>query len=601
MDAIIDTPYSRTRRAAKGGALGRLLSRWGDMLRARAGSIDGRSKLTPRVMFAAVLIGYPVFVMIAQPQWVFSGAMWAETATNYYPNSVSGSPWSALFATDAGYSPVFLRILALLPVAFGTSATAIPYVYTAIALLGAAVLVGSFCLPWFRLIIASDATRLVVVALILFVADFSTRTFINISYFAVVPIAACAVSAALADRPVPWWMFLLPILALTKPTVLAAIPLVVLALLFAGRRFRVIGVIIIAAAFAQVAQLAVSSLSGYALGPSTDWTTVDKAITAAKAGAALPGSLVLGPGHLTSFVVAAMCGILVAGGVVALLILTRRPGTVLAVAGLVLIVGNAAISAFGLSFWWNRGTVDSVISDVPISRQTIVAYIGAVFVVAGVVSALLDSVRDRLEAGSTWYRVLAVLGAPIVLVWFVTSGWYARGIELLPAPAWPTTGNSAWESHADQIDRGEPVCFPVDPVGWGYTRGCHLGDGSAYSPAVFSETPVSEIEFTLPAASAARLAALTVYAAPAGGTTGSVTASADIQSARAGSTILTATSDLPADGGSLTFTTSPAARAALGASEGLVSVHVTFGVPVRIAYLTGEPTQPAMMVWVMGD
>ena len=68
-------------------------------------------------------------MFITEYDWLTSGEMWAETATNYYANAKSGNFFQSLFATDAGYWAFTLRIVSFIPVLFHLPAKAVPYFY----------------------------------------------------------------------------------------------------------------------------------------------------------------------------------------------------------------------------------------------------------------------------------------------------------------------------------------------------------------------------------------------------------------------------------------------------------------------------------------
>ncbi|NKC48732.1 hypothetical protein HED54_12175 [Ochrobactrum anthropi ATCC 49188] len=58
------------------------------------------------------------------------GGMWAEMATNYYPNANASSFVQKLLSTDAGYIPAPQRLIALVGNQLNLPAATIPYFYT---------------------------------------------------------------------------------------------------------------------------------------------------------------------------------------------------------------------------------------------------------------------------------------------------------------------------------------------------------------------------------------------------------------------------------------------------------------------------------------
>ena len=164
-----------------------------------------------------------------QPSWMLGGEMWAEMATNYFPNANSPSYFHKLFSTDAGYIPVPQRLIALVGNALNFPAGSIPYFYTWSATLLTGMMVGTFCLARFRILVKNDALRFCAAIVILIVADFETKTFINFTYFAAFFVAIIT-SLALVDdiEEVPWWAWFVPILMVSKPAVLSALPAMII-------------------------------------------------------------------------------------------------------------------------------------------------------------------------------------------------------------------------------------------------------------------------------------------------------------------------------------------------------------------------------------
>ena len=39
-------------------------------------------------------------------------------------------------------------------------------------------------------------------------------------------------------------------------------------------------------------------------------------------------------------------------------------------------------------------------------------------------------------------------------------------------PSYPTTSNSLWQKNIEDLKNKQPICFPVDPIGWYYSSGC---------------------------------------------------------------------------------------------------------------------------------
>jgi hypothetical protein len=168
-----------------------------------------------RIYFCAAPILTCAYLLWLQPDWISSGEMYAEMATNYFRYAQSPDLLVKLFALDAGYIPLPQRLIAALVNLLGFKAAAVPYIYTWLAILLPAFMVGVFCSPVFRPLVRSDAARFIIALIILAVADFETRTFVNFTYFG---IFFCAIVAALALMPeaddAPWWAWGTPLLVL---------------------------------------------------------------------------------------------------------------------------------------------------------------------------------------------------------------------------------------------------------------------------------------------------------------------------------------------------------------------------------------------------
>jgi hypothetical protein len=120
-----------------------------------------------------------------QPDWALGGEMWAEMATNYFHNANSTSYFQKFLSTDAGYIPAPQRLIAFFGNFFSFPASSIPYFYTWSSIVLTAMLIGTFCLPAFRILVKNDYLRFFTSLAILIVSDFETRTFINFTYFVV--------------------------------------------------------------------------------------------------------------------------------------------------------------------------------------------------------------------------------------------------------------------------------------------------------------------------------------------------------------------------------------------------------------------------------
>ena len=189
-----------------------LIKFWIEYLFPQNKDIDSTSNQSrPFLLFLFVIFVYSLFMIFTQPAYTLRGAMYAETATNYFTNANSDSYLDKFFATDAAYIPLPQRIIAYLGHILDLSAAIITYFYTWSAIILTAAMVGSFCLMPFRALIANDATRLLLSLCVLLMVEPSTRVFINFTYFSIFFIAVI-ISLAITQRSkkVPIYSWFIP-------------------------------------------------------------------------------------------------------------------------------------------------------------------------------------------------------------------------------------------------------------------------------------------------------------------------------------------------------------------------------------------------------
>lgn len=449
-----------------------------------------RSVRPALVYFGASVVFGIVYVLAVQPHLLLGGEMWAEMATNYFANASSGSWVQQLFATDAGYIPFPQRVLALVPVLLGFSSAAVPFYYSWVGVVFGSLLLAIICLPRFRALLPSDLLRFALALLLLVCLDPETRTFINFTYLAAVPVTLVAALAFVdRDQQVPRWAWVLPVLFLSKPFILTAFPFMVIAALVSRSRFRWITVVSAVMVVLQVIQLAMSRAAGLNLTGETNFSTAEKIIAAFRFSFGYLGATLIGPSRgITPDGYVAVGGVAVAVAI-ALVFIFRRAGGVLIIGALILLFGSFLLNTFGLPGWWNIAD-DTQMTYFPVVRQTIGAVFAAL-VLVGVAATFIAQavvgragraiVSGRPRAG----RIVASAGAvAIVFLWLAASGFlpYATSV----ASASDRGGNSNWQHSADAIDSGQPICVPIDPVTWTYLRGCAVLASNFTSSDVFA-------------------------------------------------------------------------------------------------------------------
>lgn len=571
------------------------------------------------LLFLAVVVLYPVHQLLTRGQLILGGSMWAETGTNYYALSTSPSLAQRLFGTDAGYIPLPQRLIAFVGQELGLPAQSIPYFYTGTAFLLSGLLIGSLCLPVFRPVIASDGLRFAVALAVVLVADFETRTFINFTYFAVVPLAAMTALAASRPRAaVPGWAWVLPLFLVSKPGVIAVLPaMVVVAVLSGGRRFRAVTAVSTVLALVQLVQLAVSSSSGTSLLQPSDQTTVSKLFTAVKYTLGMLGRLSVGPDNTWGVYPWMFTGIAVLVLAAALVVATRARSGPLVVIGLSLVAFTMLLDAFSFPASFSRDM--ALLSTAGFDRRFVVAVLGVFLAGAGLLAALTDSARTtglaRGRARAAVRRGAPAVAAALFALWFAGTGWVGYSALVNRPFGLPVGEVSQWTELSSRLaDPTEAsLCIPLDPFGWIYGRNCQVlvddkvipfvfgwsalpaattsattdpssapasdtapADAGAGAPAEQGSAPV-ELELDAPRqVTSGTLVSFALMVKPEPGTS-TVRAQAFVESRDGSETELAAEASVSPDGGLLQFTDVPSA--ALG---DVVGVRVVFDEPVSV-------------------
>lgn len=421
--------------------------------------------LRPILFFLLCIVSSCIYVVALQYQWLLSGAMYAEMGTNYFPKANDPSLYENLFATDAGYIPLPPRMIALLGSLLNLPASIIPYFYSGSAIALAAVMVSTFCLRPFRILIQNDALRFLTAITIAMVADFETRTFINFSYFSAFFIATLTALAFVEkNREVPWWSWFIPLLILSKPAILATLPAMAITAMVSNRRFRNIAIVSTALGCLQIIQLVISQ-SGALTATSGDNTLWLKITTTTQYFLGFIGEFILGP-FLNKIPVSVTIsfGTLFLGLMVLLISWHRKPPGILALIGLTLIFFQSMINVFAMNASWNQELFQ--LQYFTLNRTTIVMFFGVVMVVSGTLAMLPANTRLLQNRWMTLPVLLFVL-------WFVCSGWAIRGPKISKSPPFPSIHSSQWQHMSSLIDSNvSPLCVPIDPLGWYYLRNC---------------------------------------------------------------------------------------------------------------------------------
>ena len=423
-----------------------------------------------------VLVLYVAALLLWQRDWLLSGEMYAEMATNYFANARSGDAGTMLFSLDSGYWPLPQRLLSDAVFFTGLNAATVPYAYMAIAVVGCGLLAGSFAHRVFRPLVRCDLVRGAVALILLCSLDIETRGFINFTYLVVVFAVAVMALVCLERRPaLPWWCWTLPVLMVSKPHLLVLTPMAVVAAVLARGRERWLMVAMVGAGVLQAGVLGVSARSGQeGRFNLPGLPLVTKVRDAVYYGFGLVGGEAAGP---WSFEPGARRWLLAFGVVVcvaALGVWWRSRGTVwaggawLMLAGLALGAGTGAFNALTLTTFW--GPDLAPLETFSLYRHRVTAFAGGLLFVAGaceVASAWLQ-MRQKAAPGSA-----RVWSAALLACWFWGTGSAIYPHLIGISTTYPLTDVGAWQQMARAIDApGGTACVPIDPLGWSFQQRC---------------------------------------------------------------------------------------------------------------------------------
>jgi len=419
--------------------------------------------------------------------------MWAEMATNYFPTAQSKSLLVNFFTTDAGYIPLPTRIIALIAHYLRISAAKIPHFYTWSAIFGSSFLVIEFCRKPFRVLVENDYLRMFTVLSILLIVDFESRTFINFTYFSAFFIAIHT-SRHLCDRNLSVLRsgWIIPVLLLSKPAVLATLPSICVATFFVkSKKVRIYSIISLLCGFGQIVQLAVSRANG-AFHSTSEHNLFFKILISIKYFIGFLGTYFPGPRWALNRDLSLFVGICIIGVVFSLWKkkYLRTNDWILLSVGSSLILFNIFLNVFALGDLW--GPDLGAVMGAPFHRGIIVSFSGLHLMLLGFIGSIFTHRNKNLEKVDqvsalrnhalsclalrlqTKFRRVPEFVPPIILVvgmW--ATGWLRQGIQITRSPGSPLIHNSNWvELSAEIDDNVTPLCVPINPPNWGYNRDC---------------------------------------------------------------------------------------------------------------------------------
>lgn len=549
-------------------------------------------------MFAVASLAYPVLMLRVQGHASSRGQMWAEMETNYYPTAASGTLLEKLFATDAGYIPFPQRAIALVGEVLSLPASAIPYYYSGAAHVLSGVLIATLILPQFRALIANDALRIVISLSLMLVLDAQTRTFLNFTYLAVLPLIYVTALALVCPGSIPRWAWLWPVLVLSKPGVLSVLPAIALVAIVIPGRFRRIALVCVGVGIGLVARLAVSARSGAnPLQPDTS-TVMEKVVTTGEHFLAYLTRFIISPGAIVPRQELLWGGLaLFVVALVVALICRTRPVALVAVA-LYASAFFLLISSFALASVFEP-TLPLLNWEV-FDRRVAINVLCAVLVLGAFVAVVAESAQIRALTAGLHVRSPGRLGLarfitrgilPLIFIsWFVGIGWFGYATTVLVPVGGPLPNVSQWVSSAEELDTADmAVCVPLEPWGWYYGRDCvptYVDDPSQLTlGAVGSSVDIPIPEVVL----ATDIESLVIFAPPANGGMGSAVLVLRYETGHA--VTVSATSTVEAGGGTFQFRIP-----AVADTPTIASAELSFSTPMNVAQsLVNDSIQPSSM------
>jgi len=406
----------------------------------------------PKVLFFFTIFVYFLFLLRYSGDWLFSGEMWAEMATNYYPNSFS-SWYNRLFAIDAGYIPFPQRIIASIGAILNIPAWFIPYFYTwsAALLLGASVSV--FCLRSYRVVIDNDYLRCVVSIAVLMAIPWEMRIFINFTYMLSFFVGIIT-AAALLERQceVPWYAWIIPFLVLSKPAMLSTLPIIFLAAFVSKKRFRYIAVFSILAGLLQLCRLLVSHYEGFFVFTKT-FTLAEKVYAASKFFFIFLASYP--PVFINDARISLYAGMFIFILIIFISIMLKRRAMSLVLIGMSFISMNSLLYCFTLSNGWNVETVYNI-KYFFVSRNMGTIYVGMFFVCCGIIGMFPKELYK--------ISIPKYVAPALFVVFFIVSGWYRYSAIITTTPHFPKIHGCQWQEVANDIESGKSYYLPINPI-----------------------------------------------------------------------------------------------------------------------------------------
>ncbi|WP_374591768.1 hypothetical protein [Aquabacterium sp.] len=562
----------------------------------RKGSSLAQSSLNANWWWWLTSVALLIFAITRQYHWLISGEMWAEMGTNYFVHAHRANWPDWLLATDAGYLPIPQRLLASLVEASSTPIAWTPYAYNALAIVLASLSIGAFAHPWFRPLASQDALRAGMCLLWGIVLDFETRTFINFTYtFALLGTLCCARVIVKPGERVPGWLWLLPILLLSKPAVLLAYVMVLIAAWYSRGSMRAIATACTLAVLLQIWTLAASRAAGIMPSQAAHLGIGDLIRTPLGYSIGYLGAVVVGQDlylRLANLPVVAhlLPGTLfLCGSAMAFWRTSSMQARALMLAGGVLLLGNMVLNVVALGAEWDHKLTK--LNHLWLYRHVVVAFWGATLIVLGTWLACCNN-TVRASGIRRWSQRL--LSCWLLLV---AASWLAIGFRATKPPSSPILGNGQWQAQARYMQHAaSPLCVPVDPFAWGiYGDGCIRLNKESVLRGPWSYITVTDLDIKVPTSVRDReiLALSIIIAAPTPQSPQTARAQLIERDGTPVSDVFEGHAPLTIEGHALTLRTASSFRAR-------TSIRLHFDTAVRVLQMPDDSTNIATATMWMG-
>jgi len=529
--------------------------------------------------------------------WFLSDNMWVESGVNYFPNSRTPSLAAKLFSLDFGYVPLPQRIIAAIGTLFNFPASSIPYFYKWSATLLTAAMVGTFCLKPFRALVQNDLLRLLTAIVVLLVAPFEDKLFLNFTYFSSFFIAIITALALVEkSKNVPRWSWFIPVLVVSKPAVLSVLPAMICVALVSKTRFRFITLISGFFCLGQLIRLAFSHATGVGIVSTNKFSLIEKLYATAAYFLHLLGAFSARDffyRHPHQIIWIGL-GLLI---ICCLIVIKKRcQSNALVLVGLSLLFFNVLLNVFGLSDEWNITALRNL-SDVPIQRHIIGGYFGTILMIVGLIAAYTNR---RIDPERSWSNYV---GPIIFLSWFVLSGWFtaSRPIDFF-AKDESMMHAGLWTSMADAIDSQDALGVPVAPLGWVFQKNCVLMNSEKLPlmtyPYKFKSSSMKDdtsiIFLEPPHTTYKYLISFAVLIRPKGVQSLSVNATAVVKMKDGITQYLVGARQLPATSGGLLMLTG---RESISLKD-IQSITIKFNMPIEMGYFSEKAKDQPIILWL---